>query len=43
MILPILSDKLKQDEKSNNNDKVTISAIEMVWNHKQKNVASAST
>ncbi len=43
MILLILSVKPKTDKENNNNDKVTISTIKMKWNHKQKNVARAST
>ncbi len=43
MILSILLVKPKKDEESNNNDEVTISAIKTVWNHKQKNIATAST
>jgi hypothetical protein len=43
MILLILWVKPKKDKESNNNNKVTISAIKMVWDHKQKNIARAST
>jgi hypothetical protein len=43
MILSILLVKPKKDEESNSNDEVTISRIQMVWNHKQKDIARAST
>ena len=43
MILSILSVKPKNDSKKNNDDKVTLSAIKMKWNNKQKNTARAST
>jgi hypothetical protein len=43
MILLILSVKPKNDKKNNNDDKVTLSAIKMKWNNKQKNIARAST
>jgi hypothetical protein len=43
MILSILSVKPKKYKKKNNDDKVTLSAIKMKWNNKQKNVARAST
>jgi hypothetical protein len=33
----------KNDKEKNNNDKVTLSAIKMKWNNKQKNIARAST
>ncbi len=33
MILSILLVKPKKDKESNNNDKVTISAIKIMWNH----------
>ncbi len=43
MILSILSVKPKKDQESNNDAKVTIRAIKMVWYHKQKSIARAST
>ncbi len=43
MILSILSVKPKNDKEKNNNDAVTLSAIKMKWNNKQKNIARAST
>jgi hypothetical protein len=43
MILSILSVKPKNDKEKNNNDKVTLSAIKMKWNNKQKNIARAFT
>jgi hypothetical protein len=43
MILLILSVKPKNDKETNNNDEVTVSAIKMKWNNKQKNIARAST
>jgi hypothetical protein len=43
MILLILSIKPKNDKENNNDDKVTLSAIKMKWNKKQKNIARAST
>ncbi len=43
MILSILSVKPKNDKEKNNNDEVTLSAIKMKWNNKQKNIARAST
>ena len=42
MILSILSVKSTNDKEKNNNDKVTLSAIKMKWNNKQKNIARAS-
>jgi hypothetical protein len=42
MILSILSAKPKKDGKNNYNDKVTISTVKMMWNHKQTNIARAS-
>ncbi len=36
MILSILSVKPMNDKEKNNNDKVTLSAIKMKWNKKQK-------
>ncbi len=42
MILSILSVKPTNDTEKNNDDKVTLSAIKMKWNHKQKNIAIAS-
>jgi Ulp1 family protease len=36
MILSILLVKATNDKDKNNNDKVTISAIKMKWNNKQK-------
>jgi hypothetical protein len=43
MILSILSVFPKNDKEKNNDDKVTLSAIKMKWNNKQKNMARAST
>ena len=43
MILSILSVKPTNDKEKNNNDAVTLSAIKMKWNNKQKNIARAST
>ncbi len=43
MILSILSVKPKNDEEKNNDDKVTLSAIKMKWNNKQKNITRASS
>ncbi len=43
MILSILLAKPKKDNESNNDAKVTISTIKMVWSYKQKNIARAST
>jgi hypothetical protein len=43
MILSILSVKPKNDKEKNNNDEVTLSALKMKWNNKQKNIARAST
>jgi hypothetical protein len=43
MILSILSVKPANDKEKNNNDEVTLSAIKMKWNNKQKNIARAST
>jgi SET domain-containing protein len=43
MILSILLVKPKNDKEKNNNDEVTLSAIKMKWNNKQKNIARAST
>ena len=43
MILLILSIKPKNDKEKNNDDEVTLSAIKMKWNNKQKNIARAST
>ena len=40
MILSILLVKPTNDKEKNNNDKVTLSAIKMKWNNKQKNIAS---
>jgi Ulp1 family protease len=42
MILSIMLIKPTNDEEKNNNDKVTLSAIKMKWNNKQKNIARAS-
>ncbi len=42
MILSILLVKPKNDKEKNNDDKVTLSAIKMKWNNKQKNIARAS-
>ena len=35
--------KPTNDKEINNDDKVTLSAINMKWNNKQKNIARAST
>ncbi len=43
MVLSILSVKPTNDKEKNNNDEVTLSAIKMKWNSKQKNIARAST
>jgi hypothetical protein len=43
MILSILSVNPKNDKEKNNDNKVTLSAINMKWNNKQKNIARAST
>jgi hypothetical protein len=43
MILSILSVEPKNDKESNINEEVKFSAIQMKWNHKQKNIARAST
>jgi hypothetical protein len=43
MILSILLVKPTNDKEMNNNDEVTLSAINMKWNNKQKNIARAST
>jgi hypothetical protein len=43
MILCILSVKQTNDKGNNNDDKVTLIAINMKWNNKQKNIARAST
>jgi hypothetical protein len=43
MILSILLVKLTNDKEKNNNDKITLSAIEMKWKNKQKNKGRAST
>ncbi len=43
MILSILLVKPKNDKEKYNDDKVTLSAIKMKWNNKQKNIARAST
>ncbi len=40
MILSILSVKPTNDKEKNNDDEVTLSAIKMKWNNKQKNIAS---
>ncbi len=42
MILSILLVKLANDKEKNNNDEVTLSAIKMKWNNKQRNIARAS-
>jgi hypothetical protein len=42
MILSILSIKPTNDKEINNNDNVTLSAINKKWNNKQKNIARAS-
>jgi hypothetical protein len=41
MILSILSVKPMNDKEKNNDDEVTLSAIKMKWNNKQKNIARA--
>jgi hypothetical protein len=43
MILSILPVKPKNDKEKNNDNKVTLSAIKIKWNNKQKNIARAST
>jgi hypothetical protein len=43
MILSLLLVKPRNDKENNNNDEVTLSAIKMKWNNKQKNTARAST
>jgi hypothetical protein len=42
MILSILSVKPTNDKEKSNDDEVTLSAIKMKWNNKQKNIARAS-
>jgi hypothetical protein len=42
MILSILLVKPTSDKEKKNNGKVTLSAINMKWNNKQKNIARAS-
>jgi hypothetical protein len=42
MILSILSVKPTNDKEKNYNDEVTLTAIHMKWNNKQKNIARAS-
>jgi hypothetical protein len=42
MILSILSVKPTNDKEINNDDEVTLSAINMKWKNKQKNIAIAS-
>ncbi len=42
MILSFLSVKPTNDKEINNDDKVTLSTINMKWNNKQKNIAEAS-
>jgi hypothetical protein len=42
MILSILSVKPTNDKEQNSDDDVTLSAINMKWNNKQKNIARAS-
>ncbi len=42
MILSILSVKPKNGKEINNDDEVTLSAIKVKWNNKQKNIARAS-
>ncbi len=42
MILSIMLVKPTNDKEKNNNDKVTLSAINMKWNNKQKHIARAS-
>jgi hypothetical protein len=41
MILSILSIKPTNDKEKNNDDKVTLSAINMKWNNKQKNISKS--
>ena len=43
MILSFLFVKQKNRQREQNNNEVTISTIKMIWNHKQKNIARAST
>ncbi len=43
MILSILLVKPTNDKEKNNNDEVTLSAINIKWNYKKKNIARAST
>ena len=43
MILSILLVKPTNDKEKTKNDKVTLSAIKMKWNNKQKNIARSST
>jgi hypothetical protein len=43
MILSILLVKPKNDKENSNDDKVTLSAMKMKWNNKQKKIARAST
>ncbi len=42
MILSILSVKPTNDKEINNDDKATLSTINMKWNNKQKNIARSS-
>jgi hypothetical protein len=42
MILSILLVKPTNDKEKNNNDKVTLSEVNIKWNNKQKNIARAS-
>jgi hypothetical protein len=42
MILSILLVKPTNDTEKNNDNKVTLGAIKMKWNNKQKNIARAS-
>jgi hypothetical protein len=42
MILSILSVKPSNNKEKNNDDEVTLSAVMMKWNNKQKNIARAS-
>ncbi len=42
MILSTLLVKPTNDKEKNNDDKVTLRAIKMKWNNKQKNIARAS-
>jgi hypothetical protein len=43
VILSILFVKPKNNKEKNNDDEVSLSAINMKWNNKQENIARAST